>query len=82
MLKFFILLLQPMMMMLALTFMLLLDASAAIAYAADDDANGDAKMTKVTRHLAYVVLWIPPLLTMHMLLRQLMRGDACDDVML
>ena len=73
-----------MLIMLALTLMLLLDAFVVVAYAADDDANADAKMPKVARHLAsaYIVLWIPPLLPMHMLLRQLMRADACDDVML
>jgi len=85
MLDFILLLLKPMMMMVALTLMLLLKSSVVVAYAAVDDANADAKMPKVARHLVggvYVVLWMPPLLPMHMLLMQLMRADACDDVML
>ena len=55
-------------MMLALTLMLLLDASDAAAYAAANDANADAKMPNVARHLAgaYVVLLLPTLLPMMM----------------
>ena len=76
--------LMPMMMMLALTLMLLLDASDVAAYAAANDANADAKMPNVARHLAgaYVVLLLPPLLSMMILLRQLLRADANDDVIL
>ena len=68
------LMLMPMLMMLALTLMLLLDAFDAVAYAAANDANADAKMPNVARHLdrAYVVLLLPPLLPMLMLLRQLL----------
>ncbi len=71
-------------MMLAMTPMIVLDTSDVVAYAAADDANGDAKMPNVARHLAgaYAVLLMPPLLPMQMLLWQLMRADACDDVML
>ena len=45
--------------------MLLLDASDAAAYAAANDANADAKMPNAARHLAgaYVVLLLPPLLS-------------------
>ena len=73
--------LMPMPMMLALTLMLLFDAAA---YAAADNANADAKMPNVARHLAgaYDVLLLPPLLPMMMLLRQLLRADANDDVIL
>ncbi len=48
------LMLLPMLIMLALTLMLLLDASDAAA----NDANADAKMPNVARHLAgaYAVL--------------------------
>ncbi len=49
------------------------------------DASADAKLTNVARHLAngtYDVLLLPPFLPMLMLLRQLVRDDACDDVML
>ena len=52
-------------MMLALTPMLLLDeASDAATYAIANDANADAKMPNVARHLggAYSVLLLPPLL--------------------
>ncbi len=68
------LMLVPMMMMLALTRMRMLDASDAASYAAANDANADAKMPNVARHLvgAYVVLLLPPLLPMLMLLRQLL----------
>jgi hypothetical protein len=54
------------------------------AYAAANDANADAKMPNVPRHFvgAYVVLMLPPLLSMLMLIRQLMRADSCDYVML
>ncbi len=40
-------------------------------FAAANDANADAKMPNVARHLAsaYVVLMLPPLLPMLMLLR-------------
>ena len=84
MLVLLMLMLIPMLMMLALTVMLLLDASNAAAYAAANDANADAKMPNVARHLvgAYVVLLLPPLLPMLMLLRQLLCADANDDVML
>ncbi len=76
--------LMPMLMMLALTLMLLLDASDAAAYAAANDASADAKMPNAARHLAgaYAVLLLPPLLSMLMLLRQLLRADANNDVML
>ena len=65
-------------------FKLLLDAFDAAAYADANDANADAKMPNVARHLAgaYVVLLLPPLLSMLILLRQLMRADACNYVML
>ena len=49
------------------------------------DANADAKMSNVTRYLAdgyYDVHLLPPLPLMLMLPRQLMRVDACDDVIL
>ena len=73
-----------MLMMLALTPMLLLDAFDAAAYAAANDANADAKMPNAARHFAggYDVMLLPPLLPMLMLLRQLMRADSCDYVML
>ena len=73
-----------MLIMLALTVMLLLDASDAAAYAAANDAIADAKMPNAARHLAgaYDVLLLPTLLPMMMKLRQLLRADACDDVML
>jgi len=76
--------LKPILMMLAMTVMILLDTSDANAYAVADDTNGDAKMPNVARHLAsaYAVLLMPPLLPMQMLLWQLMRVDACDDVIL
>ncbi len=62
------LMLMPMMMMLALTLKLLLDAYDAVAYAASNDANADAKIPNVARHLAgaYVVLLLPTLLPMMM----------------
>jgi len=70
----------PMLMMLALPPMLLLDAFDAAA----NDANADAKMLNVACHFvgAYDVLLLPPILHMLMLLRQLMRADSCDCVML
>ena len=60
--------LMPMLMMLALTLMLLLDASDVAAYADANDANSDAKMPNVARHLAgaYAVLLLPTLLAMMM----------------
>ncbi len=47
-------------------------------------ANTDAEMPNVACHLvgAYDVLLLSPLLPMLMLLRHLLRGDVCDDVML
>ncbi len=42
---------MPMLMMLALTPMLLLDAFDVAAYGVVDDANADAKITKVACHL-------------------------------
>ena len=68
------LVLLPMLMMLALTPMLLLDAFDAVAYATASDANADAKIPSVARHLAgtYAVLMLPSLLSMLTLLRQLM----------
>ena len=74
----------PMLMMLALTLMLLLNAFDAAAYAAADNAIADAKMPNVARHLAdaYAVLLLPPSLPMMILLKQLLRADACDGVML
>ena len=76
--------LMPMLIMLALTPMLLLDVVDAVAYAVVTEANAEAKMPNVSRHLvgAYVVLLLPPLLPMMMLLRHLMRARACDYVML
>ena len=76
--------LMPMLMMLALTPMLLLDAFDAVAYAAANDANADAKMPNVARHFvgAYDVMMLPPLLPTLMLLRQLMRADSRDYEML
>ena len=43
-------------------------------FAAANDANADAKMPNIARHLAYAydVLLLPPLLPMLMLLRQLL----------
>ena len=66
--------LMPMLMMLALTLMIVLDSFDAAEYAAANDANANAKMPNVVRHLAgaYVVLLLPPLLPMLMLLRQLL----------
>ena len=68
----------------ALTLMLLLDAFEAIAYAVASDANADAKISNVARHLggAYALLMLPPLFSMLMLLRQQLRADDCDDMML
>jgi hypothetical protein len=66
---------MPMLMMLlALPLMLMLDAIDVDAYADANDANADAKMPNVARHLvdAHVVLLLPPLLPMLMLLRQLL----------
>jgi hypothetical protein len=65
------LMLMMMLMMLALTVMLLLYAFDVVAYAAADDANADAKMPIVARHLAgaYDVVLMPTLLRV---LRQLM----------
>ena len=73
------LMLMPMLMMLALTLMLLLDASNVVAYAVANDANADAKIPNVARHLggAYVVLMLPPLLPILMLLRQLLLAETC-----
>ena len=59
-------------MMIALTLMmLLLNAFDVATYAPTDDANADAKMSNIARHLdgAYVVVLMPTLLR---LLRQLM----------
>ena len=74
MLVLLMLMLMPLLMMLALTLMLLLDASDAVAYAAANDANADAKMPNVACHLvgAYDVLTLPPLMPMLMLLRKLL----------
>ena len=62
------LVLMPMLVMLALTLMLLLNASDVVAYASANDANADAKMPNVARHLvgAYAVLLLPTLLPMMM----------------
>ncbi len=62
------LMLMPILMMLALTLMLPLDAFDAATYAAANDANADAKMPNVARHLvgAYVVLLLPTLVPMMM----------------
>ena len=78
------LMLIPMLAMLALTLMLLFDASHVVTYADVNDANTDANMLNVARHLvgAYFVLPLPPLLPMLMLLRQLLRAYACEDMML
>ena len=69
-----------MMMMLAMTLVLLIDAYDAIAY----DLNADAKIPNDPRHFAgaYALMLMSPLLPILMLLRQLLRADACDDVML
>ena len=74
-----LLMIMPMLMMLAMTPMLLLDELEVVAYAVVDDANADAKMPSAG---AYVVLLLLQLLPMMMLLRDMLRGDACDDVML
>jgi len=65
---------MPMPMILALALMLLLDASGVVAYAVVNDANADAKMPNVARHLvgAYVVLMLPPVLPMPMPLSQML----------
>jgi len=65
-----LLMLMPMLIMLALTPMLLIYEFDVVAYAVADDANADAKMPNVARHLvgAYVVVLMPTLLR---LLRQL-----------
>ena len=72
---------MPMLMILALTPMLLVDAAA---YAAANDANADAKMPNVARHLAsaYDAILRSPLLPMLVMLRHLLRANACDDVTL
>ena len=72
---------MPILAMLPLTLMLLLDA---FDDAVVNNANADANMLNDARHLAgaYVVLLLPPLLTMLTLLKHLMCVDACDDVML
>ena len=66
-----LLMLMPMLMKLALTPMLLLYAFDVAKYVAVDDANADAKMPIVARHLvgAYAVVLMPTWLR---LLRQLM----------
>ncbi len=66
-----LLMLVPMLTMLALTLMLLLYAFYDVAYAAADDANADAKIPIVARHLAgdYVVVLMPTVLRLR---RQLM----------
>ena len=62
---------MPALTMLALTLVLLLDAADAATYVDVDDANADAKMPNVARHLAgaYCVMLPLPLLPMLMLLR-------------
>ena len=84
MLVLLMLMLMSMLPMLALTMMLLLNASDVVAYAIAYDANADAKIPNVTRHLAsaYAVRLLPRVLPMSMLLSQLLRAYACDVVML
>ncbi len=68
-----------MLLRLALTIMLQLDAFDVVTYADVNDAYAGAEMWNAARHLVgpYDVLLFP-----HMLLSQLLRDGACDDVML
>ena len=63
---FLLLMLKPMLMMLDMTLLIFLDTSDVVAYAVADDANGDAQMPNIARHLAgvYAMLFMPPLLPM------------------